>query len=333
MGYTAYSASTTRSYLSDCAAKGIDAFDHTAAIASGAVDAKVHELLDPSKPNKAGKLVREAFDSDAHPDTLAIGVAFDVTGSMRSRPREFVQKLPELMEALVKKGFVQHPQILFGAIGDATCDDVPIQVGQFESGNEMDSALTKMHLEGGGGGHITESYELMMYYLARHTEMDCLNKRGKKGYLFLIGDEIPYAKVSKAAVKKHIGDELEADVPTTKVLDELRQKFEVFWLMPGGTNHWGDPGVEEPLRDMFGQNFSKLENPSEVCERIATTIGLAEGYDPDDVAAGLKDIGFDAATINRHIKAVVPFIGGAVTKTGTASEELVPAGTDGAARL
>ena len=58
---------------------------------------------------------------------------------------------------------------MFGAIGDATCDRAPLQVGQFESDNRMDDDLGRILLEGGGGGQKTESYELAMYFMARHT--------------------------------------------------------------------------------------------------------------------------------------------------------------------
>jgi hypothetical protein len=79
---------------------------------------------------------------------------------------------------------------MFGAIGDATCDRAPLQVGQFESDNRMDDDLSRILLEGGGGGQKTESYELAMYFMARHTAADCYEKRGKRGYLFIIGDEL-----------------------------------------------------------------------------------------------------------------------------------------------
>ena len=73
----------------------------------------------------------------------------------------------------------RDPQILFGAIGDATCDRAPLQVGQFESDNRMDDDLGRILLEGGGGGQKTESYELAMYFMARHTAIDCFEKRGR----------------------------------------------------------------------------------------------------------------------------------------------------------
>ena len=120
---------------------------------------------------------------------------FDVTGSMRTVPRVLQTKLPQLLGLLLRKGYASDPQIMFGAIGDATCDRVPLQVGQFESDNRMDDDLGRIVLEGGGGGQMTESYELAMYFMARHTVTDCCEKRGRRGYLFIIGDELAYPQV------------------------------------------------------------------------------------------------------------------------------------------
>jgi hypothetical protein len=127
----------------------------------------VHPQLDPSG------IRRESRDSDEHPRSLAVAVLFDVTGSMRQVPRALQAKLPQLLGLLLRQGYADHPQILFGAIGDATCDRVPLQIGQFESDNRMDDDLGRIVLEGGGGGQKTESYELAMYFMARHTSIDC----------------------------------------------------------------------------------------------------------------------------------------------------------------
>ena len=127
---------------------------------------------------------------------------FDVTGSMRGVPRALQAKLPQLLGLLLRKGYVAHPQIMFGAIGDATCDRAPLQVGQFESDNRMDDDLGRILLEGGGGGQKTESYELAMYFMARHTATDCFGERGRRGYLFIIGDEMAYPRVKPGEVAR-----------------------------------------------------------------------------------------------------------------------------------
>lgn len=333
------------SRLTSARARGSDGFDYSKTVSSGAAPKVAHEKLDPKKPNKAGKITRESFDSDVHPDSVPVAVVFDVTGSMASIPRVFVEKLGKLMAILVKKGYLAHPHVLFGAVGDATCDSVPLQVGQYEGGNEMDEALTSIYLEGGGGGHNTESYELAAYFLARKSDLDSVKKRGKKGYCFLMGDELPYPVVNRHQVEKFIGDSLEANIRFSArdprpsdangdILAELEEKFEVFWILPGGTNHWDDPHVIEPLKTIFGQNLLKLPDARDVCELIATTIGVCEGYDIDTIKTDLKDVGAASGAIDMATSALVPFASArGVTKRATASGDLVAAGDDSVARL
>jgi hypothetical protein len=351
MGGSNHSDDVYASRLADASARGSDGFDYSAKISSGAAAAVVHNVLDPKKPNKAGKIIRESFDSDVHPDSVSIAVVFDVTGSMSTVPKIFVQKLGKLMSILVKKGYVVHPHILFGAVGDATCDKVPLQMGQYEGGNEMDEALTSIHTEGGGGGHITESYELAAYFLARKSDLDCVKKRGKKGYCFLMGDELPYPVVNRHQVEALIGDSMESNILFSKrdprakagedkfiaegdILAELEEKFEVFWIMPGGTSHWNDASVNEPLKAIFCQNLLRLEDPRDVCELIATTIGVCEGFDVDTIATDLRDVGASTGAIKSATNAIVPFASSkAISKRATASADLVVAGDDAVARL
>lgn len=274
----------------------------------------VHEKLDPKSVNKngahKGQNIREALDSDAHPESLAIGVFFDVTGSMATVPIILQEKLPKLMGLLIRKGYVEHPQVLFGMIGDATCDKVPLQVGQFESGLEMDDDLTNAILERGGGAHTTESYELAMYFMARHTYIDCLEKRGKKGYLFFIGDETPYPRIDKHQVEELIGDKLQDNIETADLVNELKEKFECFYIMPKGTNHYGRDYVINPWKALFGQNVLMLDDPTLVCELIASTIGICEEKTSlDGVVSDLIDAGTDKAAAKATSKALVPIVG------------------------
>ena len=63
-----------------------------------------------------GVKFRESRDSDIHPDSLAIAVFLDETGSMGRIPEVLVrEKLGPLMNTLIDHG-VPHPQILFGGI-------------------------------------------------------------------------------------------------------------------------------------------------------------------------------------------------------------------------
>lgn len=267
------------------AATGASAFAHSD---SGA--AHVHPALDPY-----GVTVRESRDSDEHPQSLAIAVLFDVTGSMRGVPRALQAKLPQLLGLLLRKGYAADPQIMFGAIGDATCDRAPLQVGQFESDNRLDDDLGRILLEGGGGGQKTESYELALYFMARHTAADCYEKRGKRGYLFIIGDEMAYPRVKRNEVRDVIGTGLEAPLSCRALMAEVTHKWDVYYILPAGASYVGDTEVIGFWRDLLGQNVIQLGDLDAVCETIALAVGLGEdAIDLEEGLADLCDVGSDA---------------------------------------
>ena len=231
----------------------------------------VHPDLDPFDVGS-----RESRDSDEHPRSLAIAVLFDVTGSMGGVPRTLQKKLPRLLGLLKDSRYVSDPQLMFGAIGDATCDRAPLQVGQFESDNRMDGDLERILLEGGGGGQKTESYELAMYFMARHTATDCFEKRGKRGYLFIIGDEMPYPQVKPREVSAWIGDELPQPVAIRNLVAQLTRRWDTYYILPEGASYAGDGQVLGTWRGLLGQNVIELSDLDAVCETIALTVGLGE---------------------------------------------------------
>ncbi|GGM08856.1 hypothetical protein ACFFX1_01660 [Dactylosporangium sucinum] len=251
-----------------------------------------HKNLDPK-----GVSVRESRDSDEHPNSVAIAVLFDVTGSMGGVPRVLQQKLPQLLGLLLRKGYCTDPQILFGAIGDATCDRAPLQVGQFESDNRLDEDLGRILLEGGGGGQMTESYELAMYFMARRTSIDCYEKRGRRGYLFIIGDEQAYRKVKPNEVKHVIGDKLAEPIALRAMVDELRQMYDTYYILPAGASYAGNSTILDFWRDLLGQNVIELDDLDAVCETIALTVGLGEdAIDLDEGLDDLRDLGSASTT-------------------------------------
>lgn len=286
MGSSKWSDDHYTARAADRAAAGTSAFAYSDTTSKVAIhDQKVHKLMDPK-----GVKMRESRDSDAHPTSRALGVLLDVTGSMAELPRIIQKKLPGLMGLLVKKGYVEHPQILFAAIGDATSDQAPLQVGQFESGNEMEGDLGNMFLEGRGGGHITESYELAAYFMARHTSIDCYEKRGQKGYLFFIGDEQPYDHVKSGEVKRIIGDDLQDNISTAAIFEELQKRYEVICLIPKiGAANSGSPAITNEWRKYLGQDVLQLDDAEAICEVIALHVGLREGK-IDDLDSGINDL-------------------------------------------
>jgi hypothetical protein len=286
------------------AASGTSAFAYSD---SGA--RKAHAALDPKGVGR-----RESRDSAEHAQSTPIAVLFDVTGSMGGVPRMLQTKLPQLLGLLTRKGYATDPHIMFGAVGDATCDRVPLQIGQFESDNRMDEDLARIVLEGGGGGQKKESYELAMYFMARHTDLDSVAKRGRRGYLFLIGDEMPYAKVNPKEVRKFIGDDLREPVTTEGIIAELQRTFDVYYIIPAAAGWGGDTEILARWRQLLGQNVIELDDLDAVCETIALTVGLGE--ESIDLDAGLADlVSFGSSCSSTVGKALAPLQRGAVVRS------------------
>lgn len=232
---------------------------------------------------------RESRDSADHPNSTPIIVLFDVTGSMGTVPVIVQQRLTRLHGLLTERGWATDPQIMFGGIGDADTDRVPLQVGQFESDNRMDEQLRLIFLEGGGGGQKSESYELAAYFVARHTVTDAWQRRGKKGYLFVIGDELNKERLRARHVQEVIGDRVDADLRTESIYATLQERWETFFILPRQTSYYDDPEVNDHWRDLLGERFLKLEDPAAVSDLIALTIGMTEGR--VDLGQGLADLG------------------------------------------
>ncbi len=260
-----------------------------------------HPLMNPK-----GVRARESRDSPEHPNSIGIVFALDVSGSMGAIPRALATKeLPSFMKVLGACN-VPDPQVMFAAIGNAGWDNAPLQVGQFESTAElMDKWLTSIFLEGGGGNEY-ESYELAMYFFATHTEMDCVVKRGRKGYLFITGDEPAWPELPKTHVEAVIGERLDEDVPTPEVVAEVTKTFHPFFLIPDLGRR---ANCERQWRDLFGDHVLCMESHEDTCYVAAGALAINEGVvkDLDELARLVGEHGADRTRVARIVRALTPF--------------------------
>lgn len=244
----------------------------------------LHKDLDPKGVDK-----RESRDSQEHPNSHAIAIFLDVTGSMGVIAREIAATgLGTIVEAIYDKKPVSDPQILCGAIGDVNYDSVPLQVSQFESDMTMVEQIRKIYVEGGGGGNRFESYTLPLYFMAQHSSIDCFEKRGKKGYLFTIGDEMPEKGILPADVKKIIGDELPDMLSLDDVLTMVSRQYHVFHLIieQGSFCKSNLHAVREAWTDALGQRAIFVNDYTKLGEIIVSTIQVNEGEPLEAVTSG-----------------------------------------------
>jgi hypothetical protein len=299
MGDGRWNEATYRSARSERVAKGVDDFAYSKSVQSGQTAAIIHETLDPKKI----KGVRESRDSSDHPESLPVAVFFDVTGSMRTLPRTFQQKLPNLMSLLTRRGNIKDPHVLFGAVGDAYADRFPFQVGQFEADNRCDEQLRNAILEGGGGGGGTESYELALYFGGYKVALDSVEKRKKKGYLFTMGDERFYDKLPRSKIYAVFGESPQADLSFDELLQATLQNFEYYHIHVQQGSYRNRPDILDPWREALGQRLLLLDDADLVCELIASTISMCEGVPWEEVKA---DLGPAAASLANTVSSVQP---------------------------
>lgn len=223
--------------------------------------------------NPSGIVVRESRDSVEHPNSLPIIIALDVTGSMGSVPHALVKDgLPTLVTNIIDNG-QPDPQILFLAIGDHECDDSPLQVGQFESSDELlDKWLTDVYLEGGGGGNAGESYLLAWYFAGYHTETDAFSKRNQKGFLFTIGDEPTLKVVPKHVMQNLMGEGQYENYTAAQLLDKAREKYHVFHLHISETGAGSRRETVNGWKQLMGENLLVIQRHEDVAATIAKTV-------------------------------------------------------------
>jgi hypothetical protein len=272
------------------------------------VQKNIHPQMNPF-----GVKFRESRDSVAHPESLGIFLTLDETGSMGHIPKLLAQEsLPQFMQAVLDMGIL-HPQVLFAGVGDCHGDDSPLQIGQFESeASLINQWLTYIHLEGGGDGgrgaiSNHESYDLAMYFAAHHTSLDCWEKRQKKGYFILIGDEVPYARTERGMVNNLIGDALVDDsIPITTVVEELSRTYHPFFIIP---DRGRARDCERAWRDLLGDHVIVANDPKDIVYLAASVIGLTEGTVRSiaDLRSRLQQLGLTSKQLADVTTAITPY--------------------------
>jgi hypothetical protein len=231
-------------------------------------------------------VTRESRDSALNPESNAIIVGLDVTGSMGMIADALARKgLGVMVEEILARKPVSDPHILCMGIGDVLYDRAPLQVTQFEADIRIAEQLERLWLEKGGGGNACESYNLPWYFAAMHTSIDCFEKRGKKGYLFTVGDEEPPRDLSAKAIAHFIGDPAQRDFDSGELLTMVSRMYHVFHvIVEEGSHARHDPhGVRNAWTHLLGQRVIGLADHTKLAEVIVSAIEVNEGRDRDQV--------------------------------------------------
>lgn len=247
---------------------------------------KMDPALDPK-----GVKVRESRDSPTNPKSTPVIVGLDVTGSMGMLADAIARDgLGVLFTSILDRQPISDPHVMFMGIGDANYDKAPLQVSQFEADKRIIPQLEKLYIEHGGGSNDFESYNLPWYFAAFHTVHDSFEKRGKRGYLFTVGDEPAPQDLTQNQIHTFIGDTPQVTLTTKELLELAQRTYDVFHVIitQGSYCHVASDRAhaEETWRALLGQRVIYLEDYTKLPETIVAAIEVAEGKDAATASTG-----------------------------------------------
>jgi hypothetical protein len=269
-------------------------------------------------------LVPDSVETDSE---APLSILCDVTGSMGDFPATIFSKLG-YVDIEGKSYLGPDMKTSFGAIGDVTNDEYPLQVRNFVTGKDMEKELKELVIEGKGGGTAQESYDMAMLYYARNVRMP--NAKIKPIFI-MIGDEGFYA-VTKKEYSKFFKGTLQGDVPIQQVADELKSKFSVYLIRKH--YHTGDASIQSAWEGLLGKDhIVELPDASRVVDVIFGILAketgkvdyfkkeLAERQDEDQVKTvmtSLKSIKLleDGDKGRKPAKSMKALPGGSMTRRG-----------------
>lgn len=231
--------------------------------------------------------LRESRDSEANPESNAIILGLDVTGSM-GFIADYIAKegLGKLCQGIYDKKPISDPHIMIMGIGDMECDQAPLQVTQFESEvKPLMDQIEMLWVHHGGGGNSYESYTLPWFFAATRTVTDCFEKRGKKGYIFTIGDERINPLVKRSQISRVLGEVDKDDFrnhTAEELLTRVSEKYNIFHVIADEGCHGRDKATHDSWTEVLGQGVIHMKDHKKLAETIITAIMVCEGVDQDE---------------------------------------------------
>lgn len=240
----------------------------------------------PSKFDPKNIALRESRDSDANPNSTALILALDVTGSMGSIAEALAKEhLGTLVEGIYKRKPISDPHIAIMGVGDVDYDKAPLQVSQFEADIKIAQELKDLWLEGNGGGNSSESYNLPWYFAAMKTSIDCWEKRKKKGYLFTIGDELPPNSLTSLQLEKVFGVGKFNTLSNDELITLVSRRYEIFHIIieEGNFARGRKEEVKKEWAKLLGQHVISLSDYRAISEAIVSILQVANGENKEEV--------------------------------------------------
>lgn len=189
----------------------------------------------------------------------------DVTGSMDEWPAVMFSKLPYL-DIEGRQYLGPTMEICFGAVGDAHSDKYPLQIRPFSKGLDLKEQLTKLVIEGNGGGQTMESYELAALYAARNIRTP---KATRQPIVIFIGDEQTYSSIDPSLAQRYARVIQNQKISDADVFKELMEKNSVYLVHKRYQDSSHETKIKQHWVSLLGEDrIADLDDPQRVVDVI-----------------------------------------------------------------
>ena len=164
-----------------------------------------------------------------------------------------------------------NAEIMVMAIGDLAYDNSPIQMSQFESDIRIAENLDKIYFENGGGGNDYESYTAAWYMGLNHCKLDCW-KRGKKGLIITMGDELINPHLPLKQLNRVTGDTNQKDIETSSLYKEASEKFDIYHICVESRSYPDQTEERKSFSKVIGDQHALVSNVKSISEKIINIV-------------------------------------------------------------
>ena len=134
-----------------------------------------------------------------------------------------------------------------------------------------------------GGGNGGESYPLAWLFTAAKTKCDAI-KRGRKGFLFTIGDEAPHRVITREQAERFADISVEADVDARTLQETLSEDWHIFHLIVETASTRQQDAIKK-WRELLGERAIVISDIEKLPEAIVSLMQVISGTSTEEVVS------------------------------------------------
>jgi len=130
-----------------------------------------------------------------------------------------------------RKATLEHPQIMVGGIRRTHLRTGPRCRSAIRVGSEIEEDLAKLFSGSGGGGSITESYELPDSWPSTPHRLP-REARVSPATFSSSATQFAYLSVKRGEVERSSATATQADIPVEESIAQLQRRYDAYYIIP-----------------------------------------------------------------------------------------------------